>query len=154
MVLRCSTIFTGSLWGFKWTLKSYRSFKKLCVMILLTLQISPTPTNPDPDCCRRASPCYVLPRTRTIYGDRSFSSRASRLYNPLPLNVRFAPSVVVFKIFLKTYTTTFLILTISPFVKCFEPLGKALYEHVNIIILITPREPGWVQWEFSPSSDA
>ena len=43
------------------------------------------------------------PRTKTNYGDRSFSVIAPKLWNSLPINVREAPSLELFKSLLKTH---------------------------------------------------
>lgn len=47
-----------------------------------------------------------VPRTKTSYGDRAFSSCAPKLWNKLPIYVQTAPSISTFKRLLKTWLFT------------------------------------------------
>ena len=49
------------------------------------------------------SRCLVVPRTKTMYGDRSFSVAAPTLWNRLPNNIRSAETLNGFKTKLKTH---------------------------------------------------
>ena len=44
-----------------------------------------------------------VPNSRTNYGDRRFSVAGPTLWNMLPLDIRFAPSLEIFKSKLKTH---------------------------------------------------
>jgi len=53
----------------------------------------------------RSSDCHLLsqPADNTVFASRAFSSAAPRIWNNLPLSVRTAPSVNIFRRHLKTY---------------------------------------------------
>jgi len=72
--------------------------------IAVPCTIQPVSSNPVRQRLRSASSLdYIVPRTRTKFGDRAFSVASPTVWNSLPESVRSAETLASFKRKLKTY---------------------------------------------------
>ena len=70
----------------------------------LSESVQPVGSNPARQCLRSASSLdFVVPRTRTKFGDRAFSVAGLTVWTSLPESVRSADTLASFKRKLKTY---------------------------------------------------
>ena len=72
--------------------------------VYLSESVQPVSSNPVRQRLRSASSLdYIVPRTKTKFGDRAFSVAGSSVWNSLPESVRSAETLSSFKRKLKTY---------------------------------------------------
>ena len=72
--------------------------------VYLTESVQPVSSNPVRQRLRSASSLdYIVPRTKTKFGDRAFSVAGPTVWNSLPESVRSAETLSGFKQKLKTY---------------------------------------------------
>jgi len=72
--------------------------------VYLSESVQPVSSNPASQRLRSASSLdYIVPRTRTKFGDRAFSVAGPTVSNSLPESVRSADTLASFKRKLKTY---------------------------------------------------
>ena len=73
-------------------------------LVYLSESVQPVSSNPVRQRLRFASsPDYIVPRTKTKFGDRAFSVAGPTVWNSLPESVRSAETFSGFKRKLKTY---------------------------------------------------
>jgi len=72
--------------------------------VYLSESVQPVSSNPVRQRLRSASSLdFIVPRTRTKFGDRAFSVAGPTVWNSLPESVRSAETLASFKRKLKTY---------------------------------------------------
>ena len=114
---------------FKLLLQVYRALSDQGPMYISDLLILNVPSR----ALRSASQQQlVVPRTFTAYGDRAFSSAATKLWNNLPLWIRCSESIQIFKRRLKTHLFNCAFVNVKPFLSfnCTE----LLYTYVVYIL--------------------
>ena len=89
---------------FKVLCMTFKALKGLAPRYLRDLLHYYEPTRP---LCSEGKNLLLVPKTRLkTFGDRAFSVQAPRLWNKLPIEIRTAPSLDVFKKMLKTHLFT------------------------------------------------
>ena len=85
---------------FKVALYAYRCLNELAPMYLQDLV---TQYHPTRNLRSEQQNLLTMPKARTVYGHRAFSVAAPFVWNSLPIDLRLAPSLTMFKKNLKTY---------------------------------------------------
>ena len=89
---------------FKILLITYKALNGLAPTYILDML---SPHNPNRTLRSTDKALLNIPRTNLVTrGDRAFAARAPKLWNTLPIHLRLAPSVPIFKSHLKTYLYT------------------------------------------------